>query len=80
MIENASLKPGAVSVQWKNPDFLLRNPDFLLRNPDFLLKNVEFIIKQSSDDGESALLLGTVEDLFGNTFGLSWCERVGWQV
>ena len=24
-----------VSLQWKNPDFLLRNPDFLLKNLDF---------------------------------------------
>ena len=37
----------AVSLQWKNPDFLLKNPDFLL-------KNVDFLIIQALHAGESS--------------------------
>ena len=31
---------GAVSFQWKNPDFILKNPDFLLKNVDFMIKQI----------------------------------------
>ena len=35
----------AVSLQWKNPDFLLKNPGFLLKNPDLPIWNLDFLLK-----------------------------------